>query len=1212
MRSVWRGWMLLMLALAVESAWIGSRAWAQMPTTVVQDTVYRADGTVAGGSVVVTWNAFTTANGVAVPAGSTTANIGVNGVVQISLAPNAGSTPMGSYYTAVFHLNDGTTSREYWVVPVAVPGGGPAKLAAIRNQVLPASVAMQTVSKQYVDNAIAQAQIGGIPLDQSPYVMKAGDTMTGPLVLPGDPATPNQASDKNYVDSNVAQLTAGLAGKVSLLPSTSQTVTQPAGTKLDVNRLNGTLYSGQFGNASTSSVTAALASPECASGCRIVVEPTDQNAGTIAGLPQQTRVSDLRGGGDTENVTDPLTANGDASGLEVNTISGRAQTAYAQQFNGTLVSSALTVHETAVTGGSNLDPTNVETTPYFKNTFSATQIFGSYATQGQHVTQTSMTECFAVGDCLAGSQVIRTSGGYRDPSDEGAHPMDLQVTEDGRVFEATCASGCTTGSTSMQLNTTAAGGTQGDGRFLIDRNPAKDISTGSLVGGDDEGPFAGANFSGTNFPVSVFLATAVAATSQPRNMAPGTVTLPIATSGVPNGFATSTAALPATTGIACVADVNGPSLARFPDFETAPYTVVDGTHVQLTLNKPHAAGAAIAVGGLCGYGLEQTVDSFYQQREVFPVVGSVSATRLLYADGGNPIVGRINNPDASGYANIQLPVASATRSGNVVTITLANALVQDVNGLTMTVSGIADASYNGTYQVTTTSLYTLTYSNVGPDSTSSGGTVSMVTGGYTLYPMAEVLSVADTATGGWKLAPNTVPWATGDAVEEPHYYLTLTYPDSEIIAQRMPRPQFAIQRPGKIFADSLGPGMAGWDIVNMTPQTSYYGGGGTHYAPDAAYMAEGVWDKTFDVTAGEHAVINIRCNLTGCGRWNSGYNILQMQSPTYTDTFEYQPQANTATIRMAGTPYTFSHDAFHAGVANIDQLNVTKLNGSVPAYDITSGTLDPARLPIFGPSGTTHAPGAVPDPGATAGSTRYLREDGTWAVPAGGNGGSTGGGASSVGAAGALQASNGAGGLADSGCTGTSGSISCNTFTTNAIVPSGGQYVYISKTGAGVSSSNPGFMFDVSNQIWGGSFGTGGSFQIQGDPTTSTSGASIFFGGSARGDSKKSATTINFNNSAVVVVDGDLAGHNAGYVYLGTGRAAGSNSGVPARLTVGTSDGFQVNDSGNVTAVSYHETLSTPASSSAACNAGDFTDDANYHYVCVATNTWKRVALSSF
>lgn len=62
----------------------------------------------------------------------------------------------------------------------------------------------------------------------------------------------------------------------------------------------------------------------------------------------------------------------------------------------------------------------------------------------------------------------------------------------------------------------------------------------------------------------------------------------------------------------------------------------------------------------------------------------------------------------------------------------------------------------------------------------------------------------------------------------------------------------------------------------------------------------------------------------------------------------------------------------------------------IPALDagvITTGTFAAARLPIMGASGAAHAIGAVPDPGSTAGSTRYLREDGTWQVPSGGGGG---------------------------------------------------------------------------------------------------------------------------------------------------------------------------------------------------------------------------------
>jgi hypothetical protein len=43
--------------------------------------------------------------------------------------------------------------------------------------------------------------------------------------------------------------------------------------------------------------------------------------------------------------------------------------------------------------------------------------------------------------------------------------------------------------------------------------------------------------------------------------------------------------------------------------------------------------------------------------------------------------------------------------------------------------------------------------------------------------------------------------------------------------------------------------------------------------------------------------------------------------------------------------------------------------------------------PVMIASGSGHAAGLVPDPGATAGAAHYLREDGTWAVPPGAGGG---------------------------------------------------------------------------------------------------------------------------------------------------------------------------------------------------------------------------------
>ncbi len=45
--------------------------------------------------------------------------------------------------------------------------------------------------------------------------------------------------------------------------------------------------------------------------------------------------------------------------------------------------------------------------------------------------------------------------------------------------------------------------------------------------------------------------------------------------------------------------------------------------------------------------------------------------------------------------------------------------------------------------------------------------------------------------------------------------------------------------------------------------------------------------------------------------------------------------------------------------------------------------------------------------------------------------------------------------------------------------------------------------------------------------------------------------------------------------------------------------------------VSLH-VLIAPATSSSTCASGQFSYDANYYYLCVAINTWKRTALSSF
>lgn len=229
----WIGWLVLV-----------TPAIGQGPTlTTVADTVYRADGTPANGTLLISWPAFVTADSHTVAAGATSANLGSNGSFSVQLAPNANATPQGVVYQVVYQLSDGTVKTEYWLVATTSPetiaqvrtvvgssnGAGPLATQSYVNAALtnvvhitgaetitgtktfsvaptlpPPTQSAQAVNKAYVDASVANTGAGN-------FVMKSGDTMTGSLTLPGDPTAPLQASTKHYVDVNTA-LKADLVG----------------------------------------------------------------------------------------------------------------------------------------------------------------------------------------------------------------------------------------------------------------------------------------------------------------------------------------------------------------------------------------------------------------------------------------------------------------------------------------------------------------------------------------------------------------------------------------------------------------------------------------------------------------------------------------------------------------------------------------------------------------------------------------------------------------------------------------------------------------------------------------------------------------------------------------------------------------------------------------------------------------------------------------
>ena len=205
-----RRWATSAIRIVLAGMWFALMAQCALAvqTTTVADTVYLANGSVASGTVLISWPTFTTAAGQAVPSGNTSVVVGANGALNVALAPNAGAAPAGVYYTVVMHLNGGATTTEYWVVPATTT----TTLSAIRSKMMPVTRAVP----------IGIASTSGL-------VLKAGDTMQGPLTLSGDPIAPLQASSKNYVDAAIASQQS-LIGAAATAASSAQTAATAAQT----------------------------------------------------------------------------------------------------------------------------------------------------------------------------------------------------------------------------------------------------------------------------------------------------------------------------------------------------------------------------------------------------------------------------------------------------------------------------------------------------------------------------------------------------------------------------------------------------------------------------------------------------------------------------------------------------------------------------------------------------------------------------------------------------------------------------------------------------------------------------------------------------------------------------------------------------------------------------------------------------------------------
>ncbi len=924
--SLWRGAMKMFLFAVVASRMV----YGQVPTTLIEDTIYHADGTYASGTLLITWPAFATSTGQAIPAGNLTAQIGANGAVSLSLTPNIGATPAGTYYSVIYHLDDGTVSKEYWVVPNVTQ----TTITAMRSEVMPASIAMQMASQTYINNLLT----GYLPI--------SGGSLQGALLLNADPQAALQAATKEYVDSNVQTIASELSQKVANAPTGSQLISQPSGTTLAINDLNNFYVASQYqtpaGTGNNGIANAIAQGCAAGTGCTVVADPgyatTEFPMSYWNGMdwPTNTSVWDYRAGTNSLFSHDPmsivseqgfrLVTNFDVSQYTMNTCCGGRD-------NGP---GGFTNIFTEYTGSNNT-----------QNTFGGIPMVGGYGAirpgifnsvtrydSGQTFDEWQQLNCHGTGDCIGHFEQLFADGGINRVDDEGVHLADTSVEEDQVVFTGTISSAATTGATTVTVTCTIGCATQGQDRLLLDTNSAKTISgTFTTLATAPVNQFPAAiTDANANYPVTTFVSLCYAGSdngaggaagcptngtapsgyippqaTSPTQQAPNS---PIVTSILPSypnqpGYVcTNTTAQSGNSAAACYMPASGVGcLTDQQEYETVNYTYNSATQqvTLLNLTSSHLNGMSFGVGGLCGYAVEETRTIYHDggtqgvQSVVLPVAGTPTSTSLLYifqrvGEGLQPWLGADVQDDllASASANVTLLADGTTVQ---LTITSSSTIGCYQSGLPVTIT-TANSTYNGTYPITATSCgagstatFTYTPSPAPSGTTPSTATLSYNNLQYTLYPAARTLSVYDAATksvdGTFYLMPNMMLWAQNDPVRQAHYYpiVVTGSGNPSYVAHWTPEPEYGGTDAG-ITWDGIqrGGDDGGFALNNLTVSTHYREHGGTQTAPYGAYKVNGVYGTDFYIgNAPEQAVIEVtNCKVDiGCNGPLANFDLLK-------------------------------------------------------------------------------------------------------------------------------------------------------------------------------------------------------------------------------------------------------------------------------------------------------------------------------------------------
>ncbi len=142
---------------------------AQPPLTLINDILYKADGTRFDGVAFIEWRTFDASDSSPVPAQDLTIRVRY-GILRVQLTPTSTASP-GAYYRVTFNSNGRTQFTEYWNVP---PSTTPLRLRDVRMQ-----GAVSSNTTPLVDSSVLITDVSGLRDELDARPVKATGYTTG-------------------------------------------------------------------------------------------------------------------------------------------------------------------------------------------------------------------------------------------------------------------------------------------------------------------------------------------------------------------------------------------------------------------------------------------------------------------------------------------------------------------------------------------------------------------------------------------------------------------------------------------------------------------------------------------------------------------------------------------------------------------------------------------------------------------------------------------------------------------------------------------------------------------------------------------------------------------------------------------------------------------------------------------------------------------------